>query len=165
MYNMYIIAHENNTTRTIMHKTPYVHSTTCTTCTHDLLLNVSFAVLISTWELKTIAYHFLHVHRFFYGVCEWTSKFCQFLCYFHEKNNMKIKCWTTTKECTTNHQNEHLTQCFDEGFHPSWPTSPWSNFHGLGLFISSKIKVLKITRNLNECIYLSNTILTQLVSL
>ena len=36
--------------------------------------------------------------------------------------------------------NDPLTQCFDEGFHPSWSTTPWSSFHGLGLCISSKWK-------------------------
>ena len=29
-----------------------------------------------------------------------------------------------------------LTHFFDEGFHPSRATSPWSNFHGMGLCIS-----------------------------
>ena len=38
--------------------------------------------------------------------------------------------------------NDPLTQCFDEGVHPSWATSPWSSFHGLGLCISSKWKKL-----------------------
>lgn len=37
----------------------------------------------------------------------------------------------------SNHQRDTLTKCFDEGFHPSWATSPWSSFHGLGLSISS----------------------------
>ena len=41
---------------------------------------------------------------------------------------------------TANHQHEHLTQCFDEGVHPSWATSPWSIFHGLGLYIRSMWK-------------------------
>ena len=35
-----------------------------------MLLNVSFAVLISISDLKTNACPFIHVHRFHYGVCE-----------------------------------------------------------------------------------------------
>lgn len=42
-----------------------------------------------------------------------------------------------TIKITPNHQIEHLAQCFDEEVHPSWDTSPWSDFHGLGLYISS----------------------------
>ena len=61
---------------------------------------------------------------------------------------------------TTNHQFEHLTQCFDEGVHPSCATSPWSSFHGLGLYIGSGkttiYKALLLLKPISMCLECRN---------
>jgi len=47
------------------------------------------------------------------------------------KINDKHQYINTQKPMTT----ESITHCFHEGDHPSWDTSPWSNFHCMGLYI------------------------------
>ena len=54
---------------------------------------------------------------------------------------MNIKAWKLNVE--QQHINtqqiitiESITLCFDEGFHLSWATSPWSSLHSMGLCIS-----------------------------